>query len=675
MTLAAQALPGAPGGSAQRATPARPGQDAAPAALPSGTAEPKRLGELLVDAGLATPAQVQEALRLQAQLDRYVPLGHILVAQNVVTRRQLLRIMERNRRSAPLGELLVKSGLIGAKELADALREQRRTGRPLGHTLVAANRITEHQLRTTLCMQLHIKFFDLDEIMIDPGLRTLVNPKFAVKHQLVPLARVADTLVVAMDDPTQAFVVDELERGTGLHVEIVTGTSAGIARALARLYTDEIRPRLGVGENVEVIAEDKRARDPRHDHLPPAETLDSADDIVRKLIRVAVDRGASDIHFEMVGDRLKVRFRIDGSLLSLNLGPLDDAISRRRRELVARIKILSKLDIAEHRRPQDGSFRARVESDGRIVPFDFRVSVIPSHYGENAVIRVLDPRSAPDSLEAVGLSDAVTAGLRRLIRATTGIILVTGPTGSGKSTTLFGLLRSIYRPGIKIVTAENPIEYVCDGFSQHEVNERIGNTFAGYLRSFLRHDPEVIMVGEIRDQETAQLAFRAAQTGHLVLSTLHTNDAVSAITRLRDLGVDTNVCTSSLLGVVAQRLVREVCWNCKEPYTPAADLLHEVFGPSPPALNWYRGAGCPACHYSGYKRRLPLAELWTPSQHDVALINLNASFDEIAASAEKSTLSMAEDAIARLRQGRTSLDELVRALPHSTLRQLQLMPI
>jgi type IV pilus assembly protein PilB len=674
MTPAVHALPEAPGGERQPASQAVPGA-AGGTPRASGTPEPKRLGELLIDAGLLTSAQLQEALRLQAQLDRYVPLGHILVAQNVVTRRQLLRVMERNRRSAPLGELLVKSGLIGAEELADALREQRRTGRPLGTTLVAANRITEHQLRTTLCMQLHIKFFDLDEIMIDPGLRTLVNPKFAIKHQLVPLARVADTLVVAMDDPTQAFVVDELERGTGLHVEIVTGTSAGIARALARLYTDEIRPRLGVGENVEVIAEDKRARDPQHDHLSPVETFDSADDIVRKLIRVAVDRGASDIHFEMVGDRLKVRFRIDGSLLSLNLGPLDDAISRRRRELVARIKILSKLDIAEHRRPQDGSFRARVESDGRIVPFDFRVSVIPSHYGENAVIRVLDPRSAPDSLEAVGLSEAVTAGLRRLIRSTTGIILVTGPTGSGKSTTLFGLLRSIYRPGIKIVTAENPIEYVCDGFSQHEVNERIGNTFAGYLRSFLRHDPEVIMVGEIRDQETAQLAFRAAQTGHLVLSTLHTNDAVSAITRLRDLGVDTNVCTSSLLGVVAQRLVREVCWNCKEPYTPAADVLHEVFGPSPPALDWYHGVGCPACHYSGYKRRLPLAELWTPSQRDVALINVDASFDEIAASAEKSTLSMAEDAITRLRQGRTSLDELVRALPHSTLRQLQLMPI
>jgi type II secretory ATPase GspE/PulE/Tfp pilus assembly ATPase PilB-like protein len=292
--------------------------------------------------------------------------------------------------------------------------------------------------------------------------------------------------------------------------------------------------------------------------------MDSADEIVRKLLRVAIDRGASDIHLETINTRLQVRFRIDGMLQHFNLGTLGDDLGRQRVEVLSRIKILATLDIAERRRPQDGSFRARVEVEGRVVPMDFRVSVIPSYYGENAVVRILDPRGAPESVAALKMAAPVTERLQQLIRSCAGTILVTGPTGSGKSTSLFAIMKSVYRPEIKIVTAEDPIEYVCPQFCQHEVDERIGNTFASYTRSFLRHDPEVIMLGEIRDSDTAKLAFRAAQTGHLVLSTLHTNDALGAVARLSDLGVDSAMCTSSLLGVLAQRLVREICWNCKE---------------------------------------------------------------------------------------------------------------
>jgi type II secretory ATPase GspE/PulE/Tfp pilus assembly ATPase PilB-like protein len=333
------------------------------------------------------------------------------------------------------------------------------------------------------------------------------------------------------------------------------------------------------------------------------------------------------------------------------------------------------LDIAERRRPQDGSFRARVETDGRVVPMDFRVSVIPSYYGENAVIRILDPRGAPDSLTSLKMATPVTERLAQLIQSSAGTILVTGPTGSGKSTSLFAIMKSVYRPEIKIVTAEDPIEYVCPQFCQHEVDERVGNTFASYTRAFLRHDPEVIMLGEIRDADTAELAFRAAQTGHLVLSTLHTNDALGAVTRLGDLGVDATVCTTSLLGVLAQRLVREICWNCKEEYEPAPTLLASTFEVAPSELRWYHGAGCATCHHTGYKRRLALCELWTPGLDDVLLINQNAPLEMVTASARKNTYSMATDALAKLREGRTTLEELLRVMPPSALRELRTMGV
>jgi type IV pilus assembly protein PilB len=423
---------------------------------------------------------------------------------------------------------------------------------------------------------------------------------------------------------------------------------------------------------VDVIGKD--ADDDMYDSSP-TRRIDSADEIMRKLLRVAIDRGASDIHLETINARLQVRFRIDGMLQHFNLGALADDLGRQRVEVLSRIKILATLDIAERRRPQDGSFRARVETDGRIVPMDFRVSVIPGYYGENAVIRILDPRGAPDSVTALNLAAPVIERLQQLIRYSAGMILVTGPTGSGKSTSLFAIMKSVYRPEIKIVTAEDPIEYVCPQFCQHEVDERIGNTFASYTRSFLRHDPEVIMLGEIRDSETAMLAFRAAQTGHLVLSTLHTNDALGAVARLHDLGVDHAVCTSSLLGVVAQRLVREICWNCKEEYTPQDGVLQSAFEVVPSDLRWYRGAGCPKCHHTGYKRRTAITELWTPGEDDVLLITQNAPFDAIQAAARKNTYSMATDALAKLREGRTTLQEVLRVMPGSALRELRRMVV
>jgi type IV pilus assembly protein PilB len=631
---------------------------------------PVRLGELLVAEGLVTPTQLEEALRVQRAPDRYAPLGHILITQKIVTRDQLLSVLERHRRSSKLGDILLKSREINRTQLEAALADQQRTQQPLGEVLFRLGYISEERLRVALCRQLHIRFFNLDTIILDPTLRNLVSEKFAMKHRTVPVARIGNLLVLAMDDPTQSRLVDDVGSTTGLKIEVITSTSDHITRALERLYRAEVVPSLAAGTTVDVIGEDA---DNGIYASSATRRMDSADEIVRKLLRFAIDRGASDIHLETINSRLQVRFRIDGMLQHFNLGALGDDLGRQRVEVLSRIKILATLDIAERRRAQDGSFRARVESDGRVVPMDFRVSVIPGYYGENAVVRILDPRGAPESLVTLKMAAPVTERLQQLIRSSAGTILVTGPTGSGKSTSLFAIMKSVYRPEIKIVTAEDPIEYVCPQFCQHEVDERIGNTFASYTRSFLRHDPEVIMLGEIRDADTAKLAFRAAQTGHLVLSTLHTNDALGAIARLNDLGVDSGMCSSSLLGVLAQRLVREICWNCKEEYTPPAGMLETTFDMVPSDLRWYHGTGCPTCHQTGYKRRMAIAELWTPSADDVLLISQNAPFDAIVASARKNTYSMATDALAKLREGSTTLDELLRVLPASGLRELRSM--
>jgi type IV pilus assembly protein PilB len=633
---------------------------------------PVRLGELLVAEGLVTPAQLEEALRVQNMPDRYAPLGHILITQKIITRDQLLSVLERHRRSSKLGDILLKSREINRAQLDTAVEEQRRTQQPLGEVLLRLGYISEERLRVALCRQLHVRFFNLDTIILEPTLRNLVSEKFAVKHRVVPMSRIGNLLVLAMDDPTQTRVVDDLQSTTGLKIEVITSTSAHITRALERLYRAEVTPSLDADITTDVVGENAPEG---VDESSPSRRPDSADEIVRELLQVAIDRGASAIHLEAVDTGLQARFRVDGMLQHFDLGPLGEDLARQREEVLSDIKILATLDIAERRRPQDASFRAQVEVEDRPVPMDFRVSVIPSYYGENAVIRILDPRGAPESVAALKMAAPVTERLRQLIRSSAGTILVTGPTGSGKSTSLFAIMKSVYRPEIKIVTAEDPVEYVCPQFCQHEVDRRVGNTFAAYTRSFLRHDPEVIMLGEIRDSETAKLAFRAAQTGHLVLSALHASDALSAVARLTDLGLDSTACTSSLLGVLAQRLVREICLDCKEEYVPAPGLLETTFDVVPSGLRWYRGAGCSRCHQTGYKGRLVLAELWTPGVDDVLLINQDAAFDLVVAAAGKNTYSMATDALAKLREGRTTLDELLRVLPPSALLELRSMVI
>jgi len=628
-----------------------------------------QLGTLMVGDGLITDLQLQEALRAQSDLVVYRPIGEILVEQKAISARQLNLFIDKHHKRARLGEVLLKSRIITSEQLETALSHQKTTGLRLGEMLIKLNYINEESMRQALCKHLNISYIDLEKVAIDPSLRKLINKSYAKNNLVVPISIIGKTITLVMDDPTNTSVVKELRSSTGLTVNVVTSTSAQIYQAFYKLYDEEIQSEQEVNSGQELISSDESQELGKSKYIEEYQQTQRADEAVRKIINLAVKNGASDIHIESLDNRILIRFRVDGVLQAFNLGAFQDSINKNRKEIISRIKILGKMDIAEKRRPQDGSFRVRVEKSGEIVTIDFRVSIIPVYYGENVVLRILDPRNAPKSIQQLGFSQPITEKLQQLLGRTTGILLITGPTGSGKSSTLYGALMTLFRPEIRILTAENPIEYVYETLSQCEVNEKIGNKFANYLRAFLRHDPEVIMLGEIRDQETAEMAFRAAQTGHMLLSTLHTNDAISTVTRLLDLNIEANIITSSLLGVVAQRLIRKVCEHCKEDYLPSEELLKEFFSVPPADVRWMKGKGCPQCNFTGYKGRIAVAELWTPSEDDIVLINKHVPFDEIKASARKSTILMAEDAMEKLRAGKTTLEELMRTLPYSSIEQ------
>lgn len=567
-------------------------------------------------------------------------------------------------RKSQLGELLVASGALTRDQLDNALARQKNQKLPIGQLLVKLGFVTDDTMRLALSSQLGVPFIDLDKVVIDRSLSRSVNRTFARRHLLLPVAQAGRTLTIAMDDPTKASVVDDIARLTGQSITVVTSSSRGIQRALRRLYDDEEGEDTGLvlGES----APDAAAQ--------PAAPLDEqttrrADELFQYVLSRAIDNRCSDIHLEMLPGGLHVRFRIDGVLRQTDFGLTQQSLDKSAREIVSRIKILSKLDISERRRPQDGSFQVSVDRKGSKSSVDLRVSTIPSFSGESVVIRILDRSGAPRGLDALKLDDEMTSRIVQALARTTGIFLVTGPTGSGKSTTLYACLMHMNRPEIRILTAEDPVEYVYAELSQSEVNSDIGNTFAAFLRAFLRHDPEVIMVGEIRDEETAEMAFRAAQTGHLLLSTLHTNSAIEALPRLLDIGVDPSLIASSLIGVMSQRLARQVCPHCKQPDTPDAALVREFFGDSKPDIELVKGAGCEECNYIGYRGRALVADLWIPDATDHLHIMRKSPFEEIKKSAERTTISMAQDAHARLTDGRTTLEELARVLPYSAIEE------
>jgi type IV pilus assembly protein PilB len=567
-----------------------------------------------------------------------------------------------------LGEFLLASGAITERQLAHALSQQPKLKLPLGQVLVKLNYISDETMRQALSLQLNVPYLDLDKINIDRGLARLINKNYARRHNLLPVAQLGRTLTVAMDDPTAHTVVEELTRLTSFAVMVVTSSSKAIQRAFKRLYNEEPEEAASLGAEA-ITPVDSGLVDATAAGVFDAEQSRRADELFRAILARAIESHCSDIHLEMLQNGLHVRFRLDGVLQQPNFGQLQEYFDKTMREILSRVKILAKLDIAERRRPQDGSFQVSVQREDKTVTIDLRVSVVPSHTGESIVIRLLDRSRAPRSIREIDLVPVVAERLDQCLNRTTGIFLVTGPTGSGKSTTMYACLMRLHKPEVRILTAEDPVEYVYDELSQCEVNPAVGNTFAQYLRSFLRHDPEVIMIGEIRDQETAEMAFRAAQTGHLLLSTLHTNNAVATLPRLLDLGIESSLVASSLIGVLSQRLVRKICQHCKQEYLPPPEILSEFFSRPPADLTFYRGAGCAHCRFTGYSGRMIVADLWVPDEADQLLITRRAPFDELRASARRTTFSMGMDARERLRAGRTTPEELLRVLPYDAIAE------
>lgn len=543
-----------------------------------------------------------------------------------------------------IGEMLIEQGLITQHQLNEALEEQKVTGQKIGEILVNKGWIAREELERILAKQSGVVTFDLSGYIIEPHIVELVPEDLAVKYKLMPVFKVENTLTVAMTDPSNVFVIDELERRTGCIIEPVLTNEMDIRRAQDQFYGTS-------GTLQEIIASIDK------DKLAEGEKLGEEAPIIKivnLLIIQAVQAKASDIHIEPEEKFLGVRYRIDGVLYRQR--PLPKELQP---AVISRLKIMAGLDIAEKRLPQDGRIIMRIGNK----EMDFRVSTCPAVFGENVVLRILDRSGLVLGLESLGFPAKELNKFEHLISQPYGIILVTGPTGSGKTTTLYSALHRLNREDVNIMTIEDPVEYQFAQMRQVQINPRAGLTFATALRSFLRQDPNIIMVGEIRDLETAQIAVQAALTGHLVFSTLHTNDAPTAFTRLIDMGVEPFLVSSSLLGVLAQRLVRKVCDKCRQQYAPSKELLMTLGleGKAEPDVRFSRGKGCSICNQTGYKGRVGIFELLLNSSSVQELVLQKGSADQIRKAAQKEDMALLRQAaLDKLFAGITSAEEVVR---------------
>jgi type IV pilus assembly protein PilB len=562
-----------------------------------------------------------------------------------------------------LGDLLVAEGLITQEQLQRALAEQKGTAEKLGTILVRLNYLTEEQLIGFLSRQYGIPSVTLSQMEVDPEVLQLVPAAIAKKYEVLPVKRVGNTLTVAMADPTNVFALDDIAFMTNLQVLPVVASQAAIRKAIERHYEAQTAAMTDVlselsseamSAAVEVLEDEEAGR--KVDVIELKESADEAPvvKLVNMVLVDAIQRGASDIHFEPYEKVFRVRFRIDGVLHEMLSPP-----KRLEPAILSRLKIMANLDIAERRLPQDG--RIKLRYNGREI--DFRVSTLPTIFGEKAVLRILDKEALKLDLTQLGFDPWSLEQFQKAIHQPYGMILITGPTGSGKTTTLYSAIHTINSPELNIMTAEDPVEYNLKGVNQVQINEAVGRTFATVLRSFLRQDPDVILVGETRDLETAQIAIRAALTGHLVFSTLHTNDCPSTVARLVDMGIPPFLVASALLLVLAQRLGRRVCKDCRQPYEADEDSLvpygHVSQGRGRVVL--YKGRGCPTCNFTGLKGRVALYEVMPITQElrDMILKNApTAELRRVAISQGMKTLRQA--GLLKVLEGVTTVEEVLR---------------
>lgn len=570
-------------------------------------------------------------------------------------------------RTEAIGETFIRLGLITRDQLEQALRNQELLGRheSLGDVLVSMGMVSERDRVRCLGEQWGVPFLDVSEMEVDGSVLKLVGQNVARKLKVLPVARKNGKLTLAMKNPLDIFAIDEVRMVTGVEVEPAIAPEEDIINAITRLY----RTQGNVSEQVnDVIREfesgeiDLVGGDEYDDEDMSIEQLRelSEEAPVIKLANLIINRGisdgASDIHIEPGKDAVRVRLRVDGILNEVMQVP-----KKAQASLISRFKIMAEMDIATKRAPQDGRIGAMI--DGR--QFDFRVSTLPSVFGEKIVLRILDKSAISIGLHKLGLLPETLERFENLISRTYGIILVTGPTGSGKSTTLYSVLQKLNSGEKNILTIEDPVEYEVPGITQVQINPRAGLTFAAGLRTMLRQDPDIAMVGEIRDAETATIATEAALTGHLVLSTLHTNDAPGALTRLVDMGIEPFLIASSVIGVLAQRLVRVVCPKCKEQYQPPRDAVKRlgIEFEGEKNVSFYRGRGCDYCRGSGYKGRIGVYELMIVNDRVRDLVLQKSSGHLIREAAMESGMkSLRDDAIAKILLGQTTLEECLRVI-------------
>ena len=561
-----------------------------------------------------------------------------------------------------IGQIMVDLGFISERQLGMVLEEQRqRRGELLGQVALSMGLINEEQLAQALAEQMGMQVINLNEVVVAPEVLAHVTEPMAQLYRIVPVAFRDNTLTVAMADPQKLSVIDELRSFLGYDIRAVVAPEKDVLRALERYY-------VGGGESVEQLIADLEADDELSDvasrlsgagviDLAGAEALaESAP--VRKLLNMILLLGikdhASDIHFEPFESEFKVRIRSDGVLYEMVPPPRHLAFA-----ITTRVKVMADLDIAERRLPQDGRIRLSVGGH----PVDLRVSILPTMFGESVVMRILDRSVVMLDLDVVGMDAVTLSSFRQMIRRPNGIVLVTGPTGSGKTTTLYGALNELNSIEDKLITTEDPVEYEIDGIVQIPIDASIGNTFGHCLRSILRQDPDIILVGEIRDLETAEIAVQASLTGHLVFSTLHTNDAPSAITRLRDMGIPPFLITATLEGILAQRLVRKICVDCREETMPSMEQLAdlELTPDDVVGKKFFRGRGCATCNNTGFKGRTGLYELMPVNDIIRELINKASSTEGLRDAALQAGMrSLRYTAMDKVYAGVTTIEEAIR---------------
>lgn len=556
-----------------------------------------------------------------------------------------------------LGRILGERFKLSDAKLEEALAHQQEKGGRLGEVLLHLRMLREEELLEGLALQFGLPWMpQLETVAVDHELIKKVPITFCRRYRVLPLRQEEGAVLVASTDPLETVALDDLRLLLGKPIKPVLTTGAALLSRLNRAYDETANP-AGAEQVMEDIAASESLDQLAHELDEPQDLLDATDEapiirLVNSVLFQAVRQRASDIHFESFERGLVIRYRIDGVLYPVLTPPKHLQAS-----IIARIKIMAGLNIAEKRLPQDGRFAIRTAGKD----IDLRVSVLPTSHGERVVLRLLEKETRLLNLSEMGFSGGRLATIHRLIQLAHGMILVTGPTGSGKTTTLYAALSHINSSDKNIITIEDPVEYQLPGIGQMQVNPKINLTFAAGLRSILRQDPDVIMIGEIRDRETAEIAIHASLTGHLVFSTLHTNDAASAATRLIDMGIEPFLVASSVVAVLAQRLIRKICPDCKTPYTPSAEELSRLELPPQKDITLYRGVGCQACSQTGYRGRTGIFELMVLDDEIRRLIGSKADASAIKqAAVAKGMITLKQDGAERVLQGQTSLEEVMR---------------